>query len=63
MYREQIYQRRPEIIDVKFISDDRAALKALCGDGIRWCLTTREQGERVAREVAAKLAEPDSLQR
>lgn len=53
-------QKTPEIIDVHFISDDRAAIKALCGDGIRYCLTSREQGEQVARQLRAELLSSES---
>ena len=47
-----------EIVDVMFIADDRAAIKAVCGDGVRWSLVDRATGERVACELAAELSEP-----
>jgi hypothetical protein len=56
MHRGQAHKRQPEIIDVEFISDDRAALRATCGDGTRWGLTSRDHGEQVARELARQLA-------
>lgn len=57
MPQEQTYTKRAQIIDVKFISDERAALKAVCGDGVRWALTSRERGEQAALELATELAE------
>jgi hypothetical protein len=56
VHQEQVYTKRAQIIDVKFISDERAALKAVCGDGVRWALSSREHGEQVARELARELA-------
>jgi hypothetical protein len=48
----------PVILDVVYISDARAAIKAGCSDGIRWRITSREEGERVAAELAAELRDP-----
>jgi hypothetical protein len=46
---------QPTILDVVYISDDRAAIKAGCGDGVRWRIASREEGERIAAELAAEL--------
>jgi len=46
----------PQILSVVFISETRAAIKAGCADGIRWRLTSRAEGERLARELAAQLS-------
>jgi hypothetical protein len=47
----------PTILDVVYISDDTAAIKAGCADGIRWRITSREEGERVAAELRGPVEE------
>ena len=42
---------KPTIVDVEFISDDRAAIKAECGDYIGWEIVTHEEGMQVAYEL------------
>ncbi len=47
----------PQIIDVLWLGEDRAAIKAGVGDGIAYRLVDRAEGERIAVQLATDLRE------
>jgi len=47
----------PQIIDVLWLGENRAAIKAGVGDGIAYRLVDRAEGERVAAQLTTELRE------